>query len=235
MIKAWILQNYSIVKTSIFFKSGADKMSSTIPYKKNGLPQILLKFHDTLIQDFVKYYESDKHIRKEVKKAHKALKQALKIARKKKINPGIKIGEARDIFESLRQEMDFTTQALTVTTNNLQDALIKIQVERIEEPLAVINEARDFFREKQIDKGIGVLKESEARIRKKVLVKSRSALFGGISNEVTQLRDQFEEYKNHKKNRKKDKKKNHQDAYRDDHHAIYQGDLEIELEPSGGY
>jgi hypothetical protein len=210
-------------------------MSSTIPYKKNGLPQTLLKFHDTLLKDFIKHYEKDKHIRNEVKKAHKAVKQALKIAKKKKINPGIKIGEARDIFESLRQEMDFTTQALTVTTNNLQDALIKIQVERIEEPLAAINEARDFFREKKIDKGIEVLKQSEGEIRKKVLVKTRTAMLGGTSNEVTQLRDQFEEYKNHKKNSKKDKKKNHRDAYREDHHAIHQGDLEIELETSGGY
>ena len=206
-------------------------MSSTIPYKKNGLPQTLLKFHDTLLKDFIKHYEKDKHIRNEVKKAHKAVKQALKIAKKKKINPGIKIGEARDIFETLRQEMDFTTQALTVTTNNLQDALTKIQVERIEEPLAAINEARDLFREKQIDKGIEVLKESEGEIRKKVLVNSRSALLGGTSNEVTKLREQFEGYKNQKKNHKKEKK-NHQDDYREDHHAIQQGDLEIELEGS---
>ena len=205
-------------------------MSSTIPYKKNGLPQTLLKFHDTLLKDFIKHYEKDKHIRNEIKKAHKAVKQALKIAKKKKINPGIKIGEARDAFETLRQEMDFTTQALTVTTNNLQDALTKIQVERVEEPLAAINEARELFREKQIEKGIEVLKESEGEIRKKVLVKSRSALLGGTSNEVTQLREQFEEYKNHKKNHKK----NHQDDRQDDHQAIQQGDLEIALEGSGG-
>jgi hypothetical protein len=184
-------------------------MSSIIPYKKNGLPQTVLKFHDTLLKDFIKHYEKDKHIRNEVKKAHKAVKQALKIAKKKKINPGMKIGEARDAFEILRREMDFTTQAVTVTTNNLQDALTKIQVERVEEPLAAINEARDLFREKQIEKGIEVLKESESEIRKKVLVKSRSALLGGISNEVTQFRAQFEEYKNHKKNHKEDKKNKH--------------------------
>jgi hypothetical protein len=207
-------------------------MSSTIPYKKNGLPQTLLKFHDTLLKDFIKHYEKDKHIRNEIKKAHKAVKQALKIAKKKKINPGIKIGEARDAFETLRQEMDFTTQALTVTTNNLQDALTKIQVERVEEPLAAINEARDLFREKQIEKGIEVLKESEGEIRKKVLVKSRSALLGGSSNEVTQLREQFEEYKNHKKNQKKEKKNKHQEDHREVHQEIPQGDLEIEFEGS---
>ena len=195
---------------------------------------MLLKFHDTLLKDFIKHYEKDKHIRNEVKKAQKAVKQALKIAKKKKINPGIKIGEARDVFESLRQEMDFTNQALMVTTNNLQEALTKIQVERIEEPLAAINEARDFFREKEIDKGIEVLKESEGEIRKKVLVKSRSALLGGTSNEVTQLREQFEEYKNHKKNHKKNHRDDRQDDRQEDHQAIHQGDLEIELETSGG-
>ena len=207
-------------------------MSSTIPYKKNGLPQTLLKFHDTLLKDFIKHYEKDKHIRNEIKKAHKAVKQALKIAKKKKINPGIKIGEARDAFETLRQEMDFTTQALTVTTNNLQDALTKIQVERVEEPLAAINEARELFREKQIEKGIEVLKESEGEIRKKVLVKSRSALLGGTSNEVTQFREQFAEYKNHKKNHKKEKKNKHQEDQREVLQEIPQGDLDIEFEGS---
>ena len=177
-------------------------MPSTFPYKKNGLPHTLVKAHDSLLKDFVKHYEKDKHIRNEVKKAHKAVKQALKIDKKKKMNPGIKIGEARDVLESLRQEMEYTNQALSATTNNLQDALNKIQVERIEEPLAAINEARDFFRDKQIEKGIEVLRESEGVIKKKVLVKSRTALFGGTSNEVTELKDQFEEYKKNKGNGK---------------------------------
>lgn len=175
-------------------------MTSNIPIKKNGLPHTLIKTHDGLLKDFIKYYEKDKHIKNEVKKAHKAVKQALKIAKKKKINPGIKIGEARDALESLRREMEYTTEALTATTNNLQDALTKIQVERIEEPLAAINEARDFFRDKHIEKGIQVLKESEGEIKKKVLVKSRTALFGGTSNEVTALRDQIENPKKNKRN-----------------------------------
>lgn len=173
-------------------------MPSTFHYKKNGLPHTLVKTHDNLIKEFIKHYEKDKQIRNGVKKAHKAVKQALKIAKKKKMNPGIKIGEARDILESLRQEMEYTNQALTATTNNLQDALDKIQVERIEEPLAAINEARDFFRDKQIEKGIEVLKESEGEIKKKVLKKSRSALLGINNNEVTQLKNQLED---HKKNR----------------------------------
>ncbi len=98
--------------------------------------------------------------------------------------------------------MEYTNQALSATTSNLQDALNKIQVERIEQPLAAINEARDFFRDKQIEKGIEVLMESEGEIKKKVLVKSRSALLGGTSNEVTELKDQFEEYKKNKGNGK---------------------------------
>lgn len=172
--------------------------STTFPIKKNGLPNTLVKTHDSLLKDFIKHYEKDKHIRNGLKKAHKAIKQALKIAKKKKINPGIKIGEACDVFESLRQEIEYTNQALMTTTNNLQDALTKIQVERIEEPLAAINEARDFFRDKQIEKGIDVLKESEGGIKKKVLVNSRSALLGVTNNEISQLKDQLAE---HKKNR----------------------------------
>ena len=78
-------------------------MSSTIPYKKNGLPQTLVKTHDSLLKDFIKHYEKDKHVRNGVKKAHKAVKQALKIAKKKKINPGVKIGEALDVLESVRR------------------------------------------------------------------------------------------------------------------------------------
>lgn len=186
------------------FYTGAETMTSTFPYKKSGLPYTLIKTHDSLLKDFIKHYEKDKHVRSEIKQAHKAVKQALKIAKKKKINPGIKLGEAREVLEALRQEMEYTNRALSAITNNLQDALTKIQVERIEEPLATLNEARDFFRDKEIEKGIEVLKESEGEIKKKVLVKSRTALFGGTSNEVTELKDQFEA---HKKNKGKGKRK----------------------------
>ena len=56
--------------------------------------------------------------------------------------------------------------------------------------------------DKQIEKGIEVLKESEGEIKKKVLVKSRSALLGVTNNEVAELKNQFEEHKKNKGNGK---------------------------------
>ncbi len=70
----------------------------------------------------------------------------------------------------------------------------------------MIEKAHELFREKQIEKGIEMLKKSHEALEKKVLVKTRTALFAGTSTQVTDLKDEIEEYKEKKRQAKKKKK-----------------------------
>ena len=59
-------------------------MSTLRRYQKKGLPLCVLVIHDMLVKDFVDYFENGKDCRRGIKKARKAVKNAFKIAKKKK-------------------------------------------------------------------------------------------------------------------------------------------------------
>lgn len=163
-------------------------------YKKDGLGLGLIRVHNALLKDMVKHFESGKSVRRKIKRADKAVKKALRVAKKKKINPGLKIAEARGALEDLRDEIKFTRNALSATCKSLYQALDRIQQERIESAFSLIDGAHERFREKEIEKGVALLKKSKEELRKKVLLKSRTALFGGTSSEVTATKSEIEEY-----------------------------------------
>jgi len=174
-------------------------------YKKDGLPLGLIRVHDVLIRDTVDHFEKGKDVRTRIKQARKAVKKALRFAKKKNINPGLKIGVAREEFEQIREELEYTRKSLLTTYSRLHDALERIQQERIEEPLSLIENAHELFREKQIERGIETLKKSQGEMEKKVLIKTRTAIFGGISNEVTNLKEEIEELRKRRRQSKKQK------------------------------
>jgi hypothetical protein len=175
-------------------------------YKKDGLPLSLIKVHDDILKATVDYFEKAREIRNGLKQARKAVKQALKFAKKKNINPGTKIGMARDALEGIREELKFTRKSIAKTYSNLDEALDRIQNERLMQPLFMIEKAHELFREKQIEKGMEMLRKSQEELDKKVLVNTRTALFAGTSNQVTELKDEIEEYKERKRLGKKEKK-----------------------------
>jgi hypothetical protein len=179
---------------------------STFRYKRDGLPLSLIRVHDAILKSTVDYFEKAKDVRKGLKQARKAVKQALKFAKKKNINPGIKIGAAREALEGIREELKFTRKSIAKTYSNLDEALDRIQNERLMQPLFLIEKAHELFREKQVDKGMEMLRKSLDELDKKVLVKTRTALFAGTSNQVTALKDEIEEYKEGKRLNKKKKK-----------------------------
>ncbi len=49
-------------------------------YKRNGLPDGLIRLHEFLLRDVIDYFEKGKVARKKMKHARKAVKQALKMA-----------------------------------------------------------------------------------------------------------------------------------------------------------
>ena len=179
---------------------------STFRYKKDGLPLSVIKVHDAILKGTVDYFEKSKDVRNGIKQARKAVKQALKFAKKKNINPGIKIGVAREALDEIREELKFTRKSIAKTYSNLDEALDRIQNERVMQPLFLIDKAHELFREKQIDKGMEMLKKCLDELEKNGLAKTRTTLFAGTSNQVTALKKEIEEYKQTKRLNKKKKK-----------------------------
>jgi hypothetical protein len=165
-------------------------------YNKDGIPYGLIKFHDLLVKDTVKYFEKGKKIRKGFKEMRGALNRALKIAKKKKRNPGVMIETALSVLKGFNDEIEYIRRALRATYDNMEKALKQIEEERIWEPITLIENARELFMKNDFEKGTELLKESKEKLGKKVLLKTRAALFRGISNEVKNLKREMEKLKN---------------------------------------
>lgn len=165
-------------------------------YNKDGIPYGMIKFHDLLVEDTVKYFEKGKQIRKRIREARKAHKKALKIVKKKKRNPGVMIGTALSVLKGLSDEIEYIRRTLRATHDNMEKALKQIEQERIQEPITLIENARELFINNDFKKGTELLKESKKKVGKKELLKTRAALFRGISNEVKDLKREIEKLKN---------------------------------------
>ncbi|MBW2318304.1 MAG: hypothetical protein JRF24_06450 [Deltaproteobacteria bacterium] len=157
-------------------------------YNKDGIPQGLIKFHDLFVEDTIGYFEKGKSIRKRIKDARKALNKAIKIAHKKRRNPGVMLGTAQKALKGVHNEVAYIRKALKAIYDNMEKALKQIEAERIEEPLALLEEARGCFEKKNVEKGIALLKESREKAEKKQLLKTRTALFCGVSDGVKDLK-----------------------------------------------
>jgi hypothetical protein len=161
-------------------------------YNKDGIPQGLIKFHDLLVEDTVAYFEKGKAIRKRIKDTSKAVNKAIKLANKKKRNPGVMLGTAHKALQGLYSEVEYTRKALKAINDNMEKALKQIEQERIKEPLSLLEKARACFERKDMEKGITLLKESKEKAEKKQLLKTRTALFCGISDEVKDLKHEMD-------------------------------------------
>jgi DNA-binding XRE family transcriptional regulator len=160
-------------------------------FNKDGIAQSLIRFHDLVVKDTLKYFEKGKNIRWRIKQTQKAINKALKIVKKKERNPGVMIGTALQVLQELRGEVEYTRKALRTTHDNMEKTLDQIEKERIEEPIALILRARAFFEQKDFEKGIALLKESKEKAKKKVLLSTRTALFCGISGDVKDLKQEI--------------------------------------------
>jgi hypothetical protein len=106
------------------------------------------------------------------------------------------LGTAHKAMKGLQNEVAYTRKALKAIYDNMEKALKHIEHERIEEPAALIEKARVCFEEKNFKEGIALLKESKEQAEKKQLLKTRTALFCGITDEVKDLKHEMEETKN---------------------------------------
>jgi seryl-tRNA synthetase len=167
-------------------------------YNKDGIPYGLIKFHDSFIREIVKYFEKGRQVRRQIREARKAINKAFKLARKKKRKPGVMIDTALGVIRGLNDEIEYTRKALRATHENMENALKQIEQERIEEPITLIESAQELFEKKNFQKGLELLQESREKLNKKLLLKTRTALFSGISSEVKDLKREIEKLKQNK-------------------------------------
>jgi translation initiation factor 2 alpha subunit (eIF-2alpha) len=161
-------------------------------YNNNGIPLGLIKFHDLLVKDTVKYFEKGRQVCKGIREARKAHNKALKIAKKKKRNPVVMIGTSLTVLKGFSDEIEYIRRALKATYDNMEKALNQIEQERIKEPRTLIENARELFTKNDFKNGMELLKESKEKVGIKELLNTRAALFRGISNEVKDLKKEIE-------------------------------------------
>ena len=106
------------------------------------------------------------------------------------------IGTALSSLKGFSDEIEYIRRALKATYDNMEKALQQIEQERIQEPITMIENARELFIKNDFEKGTELLKESKEKVGKKELLKTRAALFRGISNEVKDLKREIEKLRN---------------------------------------
>ena len=163
-------------------------MFSLYRYKKSGLPYGLIKLHEFLLADIIVYFEKGKFSRKRVKEARKAVTKALRLAKRKKIYPSIKISEAIETMEELLEEIEHTHRVFKETAIEMERAMTLIREEKVGNVLPLLKTARNQFRDNEFENGIELLKESKVRMKRKHLEKTREKILAGINSEVKKIR-----------------------------------------------
>jgi hypothetical protein len=158
---------------------------------KGDIPLLLVTLHDFMIRELLGFFEKGRIVRKKTKEARKAINKALKIAKKKRRNPGVMIGTAIKTIKGLNDDIEYTRKILQATFHSMEKALDQIQKERIEDPTELIENAQVYFEKKNFEKGLELLKASKDKINTKVLLKTRTAIFGGIS-EIKDFKQEIE-------------------------------------------
>ena len=167
-------------------------MFSLFRYKKNGLPSGLIKLHEFLLEDIILYFERGKFVRKRVKEARKAIKQALRFAKKKKIYPSQKTTLAYTLMEELYEEVDDTHQVLKEAAIEMERMITQIEEERVINIANIIDAAREYFLEKEFEKGMKLLEQAQNHLGKKSLLKTRKIFLTGTESEIKKIKYEIE-------------------------------------------
>jgi hypothetical protein len=157
-------------------------------YKKNGLPYGLIKLHEFLLEDIIVYFEKGKFARKRIRATRKAVKQALRFAKRKKIYPSVKTDLANELLLELLEEIEFIQQVLKETAIEMESMINSIKEERVGNIPSLINSAREHFRNNELEKGMKMLREAQSKLGIKFLLKTRENALAGISSEVKKIK-----------------------------------------------
>jgi hypothetical protein len=174
-------------------------MFTLFRYKKKGLPSGLIKIHEFLLEDIISYFEKGKFTRKRIKETRKAIKQALKFAKKKKIYPSNKTNLALNLMGELLEELDYTHKVVNEAAIEMESLLNQIKEERIANVSSLLSTASEHFKEKELEKGMGLLKEAQNELKKKFLLNTRKNILTGFDSEIKKIKLEIESKQKTKK------------------------------------
>jgi len=163
-------------------------MFTLFRYKKNGLPYGLIAVHEFLARDIFSYFETGRFARKQVRRARKSLKGALRFAKKKKTYPSNKTTELLNALAQIDDEITYTQKAIRTAFEEAETIVKTIRQEKVGDILPLIEKARECFKKHDLQGGMEMLKEAQSKLSNPYLPQSRNALLGGLDSEVKQLK-----------------------------------------------
>lgn len=162
-------------------------------YRKNGLASGLIKIHEFLLEDIIKYFEKERSVKKKLKEARKTVKKALRFGKKKKIYPNDKTDRALELMEALQEELNYTRLAIIESAAELESLLVQIKKERVQTVYSLISSAREHFKKNELEKGRRLLIEAQKQLGKKLLLNTRKTFLTGIDSKIKILKRKIDE------------------------------------------
>lgn len=157
-------------------------------YKKNGLPLGLIAVHECLARDIFSYFETGRFVKKQVRRARKSLKAALRFARKKQTYPSSRTAELMNALAQIDDELAYTHQAIRTAFAEAEAMVTMIRQEKVGDILPLVEKARRRFQDHDLQGGMETLKAAQAKLSVPYLPRSRKAMLGGLDSDVKQLK-----------------------------------------------
>jgi len=166
-------------------------MFSFFRFKKNGLPYDLIAAHELAAKDIFSYFEKGRLVRKNVRRARKSLKGALRFAKKKQTYPSQKTAEAVNALEQIRDEIEYTQKALQTAYEEAQTMVQLISQEKVGEIIPMVEKAKEQFNSRNLEGGMALLRQVHERLKNGYLPKSRKATLAGFDSDVKKLKQEL--------------------------------------------
>jgi hypothetical protein len=156
--------------------------------KRYGLAREIMKIHDLLLKDMIRYFEKGSGIRDRLRKARQAVTKSRRLCKKKKINALEVLQPALNEFKQIETELKITREALGAVFAKFDRTLKLIEEERIKQPMAMIERSRELIHLRRFDEARQNLERTKADIQRKMLANIRNMIYGGTYDEVRQLK-----------------------------------------------
>ncbi|HSO19214.1 MAG TPA: hypothetical protein VLT88_07150, partial [Desulfosarcina sp.] len=127
-------------------------------------------------------------VKKQVCRARKSLKAALRFARKKQTYPSKKTAELMNALEQIDDELTYTQKAIRTAFAEAETILTMIRREKVGDVIPLVERARRQFQNHDLQGGMDLLKEAQAKLGNHFLPQSRKAALGGLDSDVKQLK-----------------------------------------------
>jgi len=166
-------------------------MLKLLRYKKNGLPYGLITVHEFLINDLFGYFETGRFVKKQIRKARRSLKGALRFAKKKQTYPSNKTNELLDALGQIDDEIAYTQTAIRTAFKEADNIITMIRKEKTGDLIPLVKSARGRFQNRDLEGGMELLQAVKMKRSSPYLPQSRKTLLGGLDSDVKQLKKEL--------------------------------------------